>query len=153
MTVQEYTQRINKLFEFHNFPISANLSDKEDMTAKLTHAQERKETIARHRSPTGKDICVAMAKLASESDQDSLESITFDKFCLCRVTGFRVIEYTQKLNLKLMSMNSHPGIRSLKPSFLQIGCFTMIKDILCVRSSIMPLTTFIFCEIVLECSI
>jgi hypothetical protein len=38
---------------------------------------------------------VAMSNLASKSNQDSTESVTFDWFCLCRVTGFRVAEYAQ----------------------------------------------------------
>jgi hypothetical protein len=38
---------------------------------------------------------VAMAKFASKSNQDSAESVTFDQFCLCKITGLRVSEYAQ----------------------------------------------------------
>jgi hypothetical protein len=37
----------------------------------------------------------AMAKLASISDQDSAESVTFDWFNIIKYTGFRVAEYAQ----------------------------------------------------------
>jgi hypothetical protein len=73
---------------------------------------------------------VAMAKLASKSNQDSAESATFDWFCLCRVAGFRVAEYAQKTQLKLMSINMHLGIRLLKPLLLQTGSFKMNNGIL-----------------------
>jgi hypothetical protein len=43
---------------------------------------------------------VAIAKLASKSDCNSAESVTFDWFCLCRVAGFRVAEYAQKTQSK-----------------------------------------------------
>jgi hypothetical protein len=92
---------VNKLFEFCNFPIPADLSDKENMSAKHIHAQEQKETIARCRSPLRKEMLVVMAKLATESDQDSAKSMTFDWFCLCRVAGFRVSEYAQTTQSKV----------------------------------------------------
>jgi hypothetical protein len=66
--VQGYAQSINKLFELHNFPIPADLTNKENMSAKHIHAGERKETIARCRSPLTKEMFVAMAKLAADSD-------------------------------------------------------------------------------------
>jgi hypothetical protein len=50
------------------------------MTAKLIHAREREETIARCRSPLSKEMYVTMAKLANASDQDSAELVTFDWF-------------------------------------------------------------------------
>jgi hypothetical protein len=70
------------------------------MSAKLLHAREREETIARRQSPGTKEMFVAMAKLASKSDHDSAESVTFDWFCLCRVAGFRVAEYVQNMQSK-----------------------------------------------------
>jgi hypothetical protein len=94
-TTQGYAQSINKLFEVCNFSIPADISDKENMTAKLIHAQEHEETIARRRSPLSKEMYVAMAKLANASDQDSAELVTFDCFNIIKYTGFRVAEYAQ----------------------------------------------------------
>jgi hypothetical protein len=39
VTVQGYVQSINKLFEYCGLPIPADLSDKENISAKLLHAQ------------------------------------------------------------------------------------------------------------------
>ncbi len=100
-TAQGYVQSINKLFELCNFPIPADISDKENMTAKLIHVRERKETIARCRSPISKEMYVAMAKLASTSDQDSAELVTFDWFNIIKYTGFRVAEYAQTTQSKV----------------------------------------------------
>jgi hypothetical protein len=92
-TAQGYAQSINTLFELCNLPIPADISHKENMTAKLIHARECKETIARHRSPLSKEMYLAMAKLASASDQDSAELVTFDWFNIIKYTVFRVAEY------------------------------------------------------------
>jgi hypothetical protein len=100
-TVQGYAQSNNKLFEFCNFLIPADFSNKENMSAKLFHAQEHEETIARRRSPLTKEMFVAMAKLANKSGQHSVESVTFDWFCLCRVVGFRVAEHGKKTQSKV----------------------------------------------------
>ena len=53
-TVQGYTQSINKIFEYCGFPITADLSDKENISAKLLHTQKREESIARRRIPITK---------------------------------------------------------------------------------------------------
>jgi hypothetical protein len=67
-TVQGYTQSINKLFEYCGLPIPADLSDKENISAKLLHAQEREERIARRRSPITKEMFVAIANCACDLD-------------------------------------------------------------------------------------
>jgi hypothetical protein len=77
-TAQGYAQSINKLFEYHGFPIPANPSDRQNMMSKLIHMQERKENIARRRSPISKEMFVAIANHAYDVDQDSAESVTFD---------------------------------------------------------------------------
>ncbi len=87
-TVQGYAQSINKLFEFRDFPIPANTSDKENMISKLIHMREREENIARCRSPILKEMFVAIANQASDSDTDSAVSVTFDWITLGRVAGF-----------------------------------------------------------------
>jgi hypothetical protein len=69
---------LNKLFEYCGFPIPADLSDKENISAKLLHTQEREETIARRRSPITKEMFVAIAQRACELDQDSVDSVVFD---------------------------------------------------------------------------
>jgi hypothetical protein len=66
--VQGYVQSINKLFEYHNLPIPADLSDKENISAKLLRARECEETIARCRSPITKEMFVAIANRACDSD-------------------------------------------------------------------------------------
>ena len=100
-TVQGYVQSINKLFEYRGFPIPANLSDRENMTTKLIHMQEREENIARRRSPISKEMFVAIANHASDSDKDSVESVIFDWITLGRVAGFRVAEYAQTTQNKV----------------------------------------------------
>jgi hypothetical protein len=67
-TVQGYTQSINKLFEYHSFPIPVDLSDKENIFAKLLHTRECEDAIARCRSPITKEMFVAIAQRASELD-------------------------------------------------------------------------------------
>jgi hypothetical protein len=77
-TVLRYIQSINKLFEYRGFTIPANLSDKENITSKLIHAQEREETIDRRRSPITREMYIEIANLACNSDHNSAVSITFD---------------------------------------------------------------------------
>ncbi len=67
-TAQGYVQSINKLFKLCNFPIPADFYDKKNMTAKLIHVQERKETIARRRSPITKEMFIAIANRACNLD-------------------------------------------------------------------------------------
>ncbi len=67
-TVQGYAQSINKLFEYHGLPIPADLSDKENISAKLLHARECEELIARRRSPITKEMFVAIANCACDLD-------------------------------------------------------------------------------------
>ena len=81
-TAQGYAQSINKLFEYRGFPIPANPADKENMTSKLIHMREREENIARRRSPITKEIFVAIASHACDTDRDSAESVIFDDFML-----------------------------------------------------------------------
>ncbi len=87
-TVQGYVQSINKLFEYCSLPIPADLSDKENISAKLLHAREREEMIARCRSPITREMFVAIANCACDLDQDSAKSVTFDWITLGRVAGF-----------------------------------------------------------------
>jgi hypothetical protein len=67
-TVQGYVQSINKLFEYPSLPIPTDLFDKENISAKLLHAQEREESIARRRSPITKEMFVAIANCACDLD-------------------------------------------------------------------------------------
>jgi hypothetical protein len=71
------------------------------MTAKLIHAQECKETIARRRSPITKEMFVAIANHACNLDRDSAECATFDWITLGRVVGFQVAEYAQTTQNKI----------------------------------------------------
>jgi hypothetical protein len=87
-TAQAYAQSINKLFEYRGFSIPANPSDRENMTLTLIHMQECEENISRRRSPIPKEMFVAIANHACDSDQDSAESVTFDWITLGRVAGF-----------------------------------------------------------------
>ncbi len=101
--MQGYVQSINKLFEYHGLSIPADLSDKknkENISAKLVHAREREETIARRRSPITKEMFVAIKNCACDLDQDSAESVTFDWITLGRVVGFQVAEYAQTTQTK-----------------------------------------------------
>ena len=100
-TAQGYAQSINKLFEYRGFPIPANPSDRENMTSKLIHIREREENIARRRSPISKEMFVAIANHACDSDRDSAESVIFDWITLGRVAGFRVAEYAQTTQNKV----------------------------------------------------
>ncbi len=70
---------------------------------------------------------MATAKLAAESDQDAAEFVTVDWFCLCRVAGSELLNMLKQCNLKLMSMNMHLEIRSLKLLLLQTRSFMMNK--------------------------
>ena len=113
-TVQGYAQSINKLFEYRGFPIPANLSDRENMTTKLIHMREREESIARRRSPISKEMFVAIANHASDSDIDSVESVIFDWITLGRVAGFRVAEYAQTTQDKVDEYEYASGNRVIK---------------------------------------
>jgi hypothetical protein len=87
-TAQGYAQSINKLFEYRGFPIPANPSNRENMTSKLIRMREREENMARQRSPISKEMFVAIANHARDSDRDSVESVTFNWITLGRVAGF-----------------------------------------------------------------
>ena len=113
-TAQGYAQSINKLFEYRGFPIPANLSDRENMTAKLIHMPEREENIARHRSPISKEMFVAIANHACDLDRDSVESVIFDWITLGRVAGFRVAEYAQTTQDKVDEYEYASGNRVIK---------------------------------------
>jgi hypothetical protein len=67
-TAQGYAQSINKLFEYRGLPIPVDFSDKENIAVKLLRAQEREETIARHRSPITKEMFVTIANRACDLD-------------------------------------------------------------------------------------
>ena len=113
-TAQGYAQSINRLFELRNFPVPADISNKENMTTKLIHAREREETIVRCRSPLSKEMYVAMAKLANASDQDSAELVTFDWFNIIKYTGFRVVEYAQTTQSKVDEFKYASGNKVVK---------------------------------------
>ncbi len=57
-TVQGYVESINKLFTLRSFPIPADLKDKDNMVAKLIHARECEENIAKAtKSFNQGDVC------------------------------------------------------------------------------------------------
>jgi hypothetical protein len=91
------------------------------MTTKLIVAQECEEIIARQKSPLTKEMYAAMAKLASISDQDSAESVTFDWFNLIKYTGFRVAEYAQITQSKVDEFEYASGIKVVKAFFANNG--------------------------------
>jgi hypothetical protein len=96
--------------KYRGLPIPANLFDKENMTSKLIHIREREETIARHRSPISKEMFVAIANHACNSDRDSAKSVIFDWITLGRVAGFQVAEYAQTMQNKgLTCVESQSG--------------------------------------------
>jgi hypothetical protein len=99
-TFQGYVESINKLFALGSFLIPADLKNKDNMIAKLIHAREREENIAKQRSPLTKKMYVEMAKHAKASPWDSVDSELFDFFNLIRVGGFRVTEHAQKTQTK-----------------------------------------------------
>lgn len=113
-TVQGYAQSINKLFEYRGFPIPANPADKENLTSKLIHMRDREENIARRRSPITKEIFVAIASHACDSDRDSAESVIFDWITLGRVAGFRVAEYAQTTQDRIDEYEYPSGNRVVK---------------------------------------
>ncbi len=132
-TAQGYAQSIYKLFEHPNFPIPADISDKENLTAKLIHAQERKETITRCRSPLSKEMYVVMAKFANASDQDSAELVTFDWFNIIKYARLRVAEYAQTTQSKVDEFKHASGnkvVKALVASdwkfYDENGCLMMI---------------------------
>jgi hypothetical protein len=113
-TVQGYTQSINKLYEYPGLPIPADLSDKENISAKLLHARECEETIARRRSPITKEMFIAIANCACDLDQNSAESVTFDWITLRRVVGFQVAEYAQTTQNKIDAYEYASGNKATK---------------------------------------
>jgi hypothetical protein len=63
------------------------LSDKENECSSIITTQDRKEDIARQRSPITTKMFVAMANKAKSLDKDSIESVMFDWMCFIRITG------------------------------------------------------------------
>ena len=84
------------------------------MTSKLIHIREREENIARRRSPISKEMFVAIANHACDSDRDSAESVIFDWITLGRVAGFRVAEYAQTTQNKVDEFEYASGNRVIK---------------------------------------
>ncbi len=72
------------------------------------------ENIARQRSPISKEMFVAMANHACDSDRDSVESVTFNWITLGRVAGFRVAEYAQTTQNKVDEFEYASGNRVIK---------------------------------------
>jgi hypothetical protein len=94
-TVCCYIVSINTLFQFWNFLTPGNLSDEENTCSKIITAQERKEDIAKQRSPITKEMFAAMANKAKTSEKDLVESVLFDWFCFIRITALQVAKYAQ----------------------------------------------------------
>ncbi len=70
-SVRGYTVSINTLFQLWNFPIPGNLSDTENTCLKFITVQERKEDIAKQRSPITKEMFApAIADKAKTSVKD-----------------------------------------------------------------------------------
>jgi hypothetical protein len=113
-TVQGYVESINKLFALRSFPIPADLKDKDNMVAKLIHASEREENIAKQRSPLTKEMYVEIAKHAGASPRDSVDPVLFGFFNLIRVGGSRVAEYAQKSQTKVDEYEYSLGSKVVK---------------------------------------
>ena len=94
-------ESINTLFKLRGFAIPIDLSDKQNMCTRLIDKIERKETIAKQRSPLTKEMFVNMGKLAAISPKNLANSVLHDWFCLIRICGFRVAEYAQTTQTKI----------------------------------------------------
>jgi hypothetical protein len=81
-TVKGYVESINTLFKLRGFAIPIDLSDKQNMCTRLIDEIERKETIAKQRSPLTKEMFVNMGKLEAISPKNSANSVLHDWFCL-----------------------------------------------------------------------
>ena len=113
-TVLGYVQSINKLFEYRGFSIPVDLSNKENISSKLIHVQERKETIARRRSPITKEMFVEIANLGCNSDHNSVFSVMFDWLALGRIIGFWVAEYAQTTQSQIDAYEYASGNKVIK---------------------------------------
>jgi hypothetical protein len=96
-TVHGYVESINSLFQLHNLPIPANLSDRMNMCAKFITAREKEENIANQRNPITREMFTALLDSARRSEsKDSIKAVIADWFTLIRITGLRCAEYAQK---------------------------------------------------------
>ena len=84
------------------------------MTSKLIHTKERKETIARHRSPITIEMFVEAANLACDSDHNSVVSGTFDWLALGRILGLWVAEYAQTTQSQINEYEYASGNKVIK---------------------------------------
>jgi len=71
---------------------------------------------------------VAMANHACDSDQDSVESVTFNWITLGRVAGFRVAEYAQTTQNKIDEFEYASGNRVIKAFVSSDWTFYNKKD-------------------------
>jgi hypothetical protein len=116
-TVCGYTVSINTLFQLRNFPIPGDLSDKENTCSKIITAQERKEDIAKQRSPITKEMFAAMADKAKTSEKDSVQSVLFDWFCSIRITGLQVAKYAQSTQTSV-DVHEYPSRKTVTKAFI-----------------------------------
>ncbi len=106
--------------------------------------RERKETIARRRSPITKEMFVEIANQACDSDPNSATSVTFDWLALGRILGLRVAEYAQTTQSQVDAYEYASGNKVIKAfiptdwSFFNEKGQLMTKDNLLEGTHVMP---------------
>jgi hypothetical protein len=116
-TVKGYVESINTLFKLRGFAIPIDLSDKQNMCARLIDKIEREETITKQQSPLTKEMFVNMGKLAAILPKNSANAVLRDWFCLIRICGFRVAEYAQTTQTKI-DMHQYSSGKEVIKAFL-----------------------------------
>jgi len=107
-TVCGYVKAINILFELRDFEIPGDTSDKENLSSKIIHARERKEDIAKQRSPITTEMFTAMADKAISSKEDSIDSVIFIGSFLYKSQACASLNMPNVIKPKSISMNIHP---------------------------------------------
>lgn len=109
-TMHGYAQAINELHRLRNFPIPADMTDKNNECYIIYHNQLREEDVATQSEPLTTKIFVQLKKMAQESHKDSAISCTFDWACIFRLSGYRGIEYLQKTQ-KRVEVHVYPSTK------------------------------------------
>ena len=117
-TLKGYAGAVNELFIKRELPIPADISDKDNMSAKLYLNLKKEEDICRKRHPLNAKIYAKLHIRAQQSHRDSEISVTFDWYTIIKVSGYRSIEFAQKVQTKIQT-HRYPSGREVTMAFIR----------------------------------
>ena len=124
-TMRGYADAVNLLYLRRNFPEPADFTNKDNMVFKIYHNLKKEEDIMRKRHPLDIEIFAALKITADNSHPDSDVAVTFDWYCIIRVSGYRSCEFAQHTQTRV-EVHTYPSGRQVIMAF--IGQDWLFKD-------------------------